>query len=84
MPPEEPMADGEGDEGIDAPEGEDSHYAAAGRTIRHAISDGDDEALARAICDLIDIHEGDEGKEEEEGSKEKPNLAMLLLGKKKR
>lgn len=63
-----------------------SHYARAGRTIRHALADGDDEALGQAICDLIDIHEGDEGHEEPDGDeggapKGKPNLALILASK---
>jgi hypothetical protein len=67
----------------DAPPPSASPYAKAGRTIRHALADQDDEALGQAICDLVDIHQskepdGDEGPEE--GPK-KPNLALILASK---
>lgn len=67
----------------DAAEGSSDKYALAGRTIRHALADGDDTALAEAVCHLIDIHTGG-GGEEPQGPKEKPNLALLLMGKKKK
>jgi hypothetical protein len=83
--PEESSPEMEGSGGpLDEPESETggNAYRKAGRTIRHAMIDGDDEALAEAICDLVDIHGSKEPDEESAG--EKPNLAMLLLkGKKK-
>ena len=73
---------GGGEEESDMPMADASSYAKAGRTIRHAITDGDDEALAHAICDLIDIHESDE-PDEGAPAKGKPSLAAILLSKKK-
>jgi len=81
-----PYADapeGDGSDGDEPPTGGgDDSYAKAGRTIRHAIADGDDGALAQAICDLVDIHNSAEP--EEEKPKGKPNLAALLLMKRKK
>ena len=78
----DPTLEGEEPDGDEAG-GSSDKYALAGRTIRHALADGDDTALAEAICHLIDIHTG-EGGEEPEAPGEKPNLALLLMGKKKK
>jgi hypothetical protein len=76
LPADEP------DEEETSTEGGGDDYAKAGQTIRHAMSDGDDEGLARAICDLIDIHTSED--DSEEPSKKKPNLAAVLIGMKKK
>jgi hypothetical protein len=55
----------------------------AARLVRHAITDGDDEALAEALSQFIDIDESEEGEDEPE-PKSKPNLAAILLATKKR
>jgi hypothetical protein len=83
MPTSDPATPDEGMDGETAapPAGHGDDYAHAGRTIRHAFADGDDEGLARAICDLVDMHDAGEGEAEPPGKK--PNLAMLLIGKKK-
>ena len=73
-PPEE---DGEESEA-----GEAEVYAKAGRAIRHAIADGDDEGVGRAICVLVK-YENAHGDGEEAPGKERPNLAALLLMKRK-
>jgi len=85
LPGMAPSMDGPmGDEG--PPPATASPYAKAGRTIRHALADQDDEALGQAICDLVDIHnshepDGDEGPEASEGGPKKPNLALILASK---
>ena len=73
----------------DAPPPSQSPYAKAGRTIRHALADQDDEALGQAICDLVKIDgsrepDDDEGPEPSEGGPKKPNLALILASKGKK
>jgi hypothetical protein len=80
------MPDQSADRMSDAAPPSQSPYAKAGRTIRHALADQDDEALGQAICDLVDIHnskepDGDEGEGEEP---KKPNLAVILASKGKK
>lgn len=79
LPPVDPMPpDGEAS---DAPAPGASEYAKAGRTIRHALADQDDEALGQAICDLVkydSAKEPDEDDDADEGPSSKPNLALIL------
>lgn len=79
-PESEPEMPEEGDDDSDS-EGDD--YSDAGATIRQALDEKDDAALAEAICHLIDIHTGkDEGSDEEPpGPGKKPNIALILASK---
>lgn len=87
VPPAPPMDGPTGDEG---PPPSQTPYAKAGRTIRHALADQDDEAIGRAVCDLVryeNAHgepDGDEGPEEDMGGPKKPNLALILASKGKK
>ena len=84
MPPEEQEGE-EPEEGEDDGEGgEEQEYATAGAAIREAFHAGDDAGLAQAICDLIDLHEGGGEEPEGEGDESKPNLAALLISKKRK
>lgn len=68
----------------DAPPAGASPYAKAGRTIRHALADQDDEALGQAICDLVKIDGAQEpGADDGDGdmAPKKPNLALILASK---
>lgn len=68
-----------------AEESSDSDGKLAGATLRHAILAGDDEAIYEAVCRMVEMHQGHEEPDGDEGpSGEKPNLALLLMkGKKK-
>jgi hypothetical protein len=62
-------------------------YKKAGRTIRHAISDGDDEALADALCALYDAHSANSAMsspepEESEGGGGQTLAKILSKGRK--
>lgn len=86
----------EAPEGMDKPDAEegDADYELAGQTILDAIKGGDAKGLADALCHLTDIHmaggheepDGDEEglDEEEEAGGKKPNLALLLMGHKRK
>jgi hypothetical protein len=73
----------------DLPEGEPAEdmELKAFRALRHAIADGDDEAGAEALKHCLTIY--GHGEEDEEGddqpkSRPKPNLAMILMAKRKK
>ena len=72
--PEEPEAE--------EPESEENPGIKAFRVLRHAIADGDDEAGAEALKHCMTIY--GPGEDDEEPAKERPNLAMILMGKKKK
>ena len=69
--------------------GEEDPLHVAFRSMRHAMTDGDDEAGANAMKKFISIHrpsaDEEEGADEPdtEGDGAKPSLAMLLMRKKK-
>jgi hypothetical protein len=61
----------------------ESQYASAGKAIRHAIADKDDEGLGRAVCDLYDYHSSARAEGDDDGDKSSPDLASILSSKKK-
>lgn len=78
MPPED------AEELSESPEEESAEdpYEKAFRVVRHAIADGDDAAGAEALRNFVKTCGGDES--EGETPSERPNLAMILMGKKKK
>jgi hypothetical protein len=81
----EPAEDMPEEPETEAPNAYEDHKRMAGRAIRHAIADGDDLAIGQAICDLIKAEgDGDEPEAEGPPAGGKPNLAALLLMKKKK
>ena len=78
---DEPM-DSEEEETPPESESEEDPGVKAFRVLRHAIADGDDEAGAEALRHCMTIY----GPEESDSpiSKDRPNLAAILIGKKKK
>jgi hypothetical protein len=74
----EPMED---EEAPESEEGEEDPCVKAFRVLRHAVADGDDEAGAEALKHFVALC-GDE--EDDEPAGRRPNLAMILMGKKKK
>lgn len=61
-------------------------YAKAFRVLRHALADGDDEAGGMALRDAVKLCTagGYDEPDGDEGPPEKPNLAAILIGKRKK
>lgn len=81
MPREAEMPEEDTEETPEEEAAEDP-YEKAFRVIRHAIADGDDEAGAEALENFVKLCEAHEDEEGE--PKGRPNLAMILMGKKKK
>ena len=84
MPPEltppEPMQE---DGAAEASGSGTDDYTKAFRVLRHALADGDDEAGGMALKDAVKLCMNAPDDEPEE-KPEKPNLGLLLVGKKKK